>query len=484
MGSRDDRNINRVILKDNDMRAYVNLSAPDDGGEYSIDEILDLLRKNGVREGINRSRISAIIKKHIYNTEQMVAEGTPPVDGVDGYFEYFFKPSGGGKKSPPLIREDGTVDYTSVNVIECVSVGDKLAVYHPAIKEKPGINVKGKPMPGRRAKELMPLRCTGCTYKEEELAYYADIEGRVDATKAKLTVTGLQEINHDIDLVFGDINFKGDVIIHGSVSEGVTINATRSVTINGVFHGKSIYAGEDIIVKGGILGVNSLATDTIEMTIECGGDLMADFIQYADIKANGSVSANYILDSRIVANDMVHATGEKGSIVGGDTYGMRGVDAKFLGNDVLLKTIVASGVRENVTQRRKQLAKDEKTQTERLEEMQRRSDEIERNVRLGSANEGMMQERQTIMREKIEVKASLQAIQQKGAELDELIKAANGSAVRAYDTAFEGVVIMVDSQQYVVEDNKRAVEFVRDNEGNLLPFPLASSFTRNTNFES
>ena len=256
------------------------------------------------------------------------------------------------------------------------------------------------------------------------------------------------------------------------------------MTINGVFHGKSIYAGEDIIVQGGILGVNSLATDTIEMSIECGGDLMADFIQYAEIKANGSVSANYILDSRIVAHDMVHATGEKGSIVGGDTYGMRGVDAKFLGNDVLLKTIVASGVKESVAQRRKELTKDEKAQKDRLEEMQRRSDEIERNVRLGSANEGMMQERQTIMREKIEVKASLQSIQQKGAELDELIKAAGGSAVRAYDTAFEGVIVMVDSQQYVVEDNKRAVEFVRDNDGNLLPFPLASSFTRNTNFES
>jgi len=483
MGSRDDRNINRVILKDNDMKAYLYLSAPENG-EYDIDEILELLRKNGVREGINRSRISAIIKKHIYNIEQMVAEGTPAVDGVDGYFEFFFKPSGKGKKAPPLIREDGTVDYTSVNVIECVSAGDKLAVYHPAVKEKPGINVKGKLMPGRRAKELMPLRTTGCSYREDELTYYADIEGRVEATKAKLTVTSLQEINHDVDIVFGDINFKGDVIIHGSVSEGVSINATRSVTINGVFHGTSIYAGEDIVVQGGILGVNSMISGNVETSVECGGDIMADFIQYAEVKASGNVSANYILDSVIVANDMVHATGEKGSIVGGDIYGMRGVDGRFLGNDVFLKTVIAAGVKESVAQRRKDLSRDEKKQSERLKEMQLRSDEIERNVRLGTANEGMMQERQKIMREKIEVKASLQAIQQKAQELDELIKAAGGAAVRAYDTAYEGVVVMVDSQQYVIEENKRAVEFVRDKEGNLLPFPLASSFTRNTNFGS
>ena len=62
MGSRDDRNINRVILKDNDMKAYLYLSAPENG-EYDIDEILELLRKNGVREGINRSRISAFIDR-------------------------------------------------------------------------------------------------------------------------------------------------------------------------------------------------------------------------------------------------------------------------------------------------------------------------------------------------------------------------------------------------------------------------------------
>lgn len=467
MGSRDDRNINRVTLKNNDMEAYLYLSPPPEGMDYEVDEIMTLLAQNGVRNGINRSRISAMIKKQIYNHEQMVAEGTAPVNGTDGYFEYFFKQTGSGKKSPE-IRPDGTVDYTSVNVIECVQAGDKLAIYHPAVKEQPGLSVKGKPIPGKRAKELPPLRTTGCSYVEEEMAYYADIEGRVEATKAKLSVSSVQEFTKDIDNVFGNINFNGDVIIHGSVSEGVTINVTRSVTIEGVFHGDAITAGEDIVVAGGVLGANGT-------TIKCGGDLLADFIEYTKVEAEGDVSANYILDSGIVSKSMVKATGSKGSIVGGDVYGMRGVEARFLGNDVFLKTVIAAGVKDNVVQMRKDLAKKEKALSDRFQEMKLRSDELERRVRLGTADEAMLAERQTLMREKIEKKAELQEMEQRTKDFDDLMRIAEGAVVRAFDTAYEGVVVMVDSQQVALSENKRGVEFARDERGNLLIAPIPPS---------
>ncbi len=465
MGSRDDRNINRVSFKNNEMEAYLYLSPPPDDKDYDLDEILDFLASKGIRNGINRSRVSAMIKKHIYNREQLVAEGQRPEDGVDGYFEYFFDLTGAGKKHPK-INEDGSVDYTSVNVIECVLAEDKLAVYHPAVREKSGINVKGKPIPGRRAKELQPLRTKNCRYDQEELTYYATIEGRVEATKASLSVTGVQEFSKDIDNVFGDINFKGDVIIHGDVAEGVHINVTRSLTIEGVFRGASLGAGEDIVVKGGILGTDG-------SKVICGGDLMADFIQYADVEAAGDVSANYILDSKIVSKRIIRVSGEKGSIVGGDVYGMKGVEARFLGNDVFLKTIVCAGVKDNITQDRKDLAREEKNLNDEFNEMKKRSDELERRMRLGTADAGMLKERQDLMREKIEKKAQLQEIQRKSAEFDEIINAAAGAVVRVYDTAFEGVVVLVDSQQYVLEENKRGVEFgIREN-GILLPYPVS-----------
>ena len=46
MGSRDDRNLNRVFVRNGDMEAYLYLSAPLGGGEYDLDSIMDLLRMN------------------------------------------------------------------------------------------------------------------------------------------------------------------------------------------------------------------------------------------------------------------------------------------------------------------------------------------------------------------------------------------------------------------------------------------------------
>ncbi len=468
MGSRDDRSINRVIIKNNDMEAYLNLAPPPEGQYYDLEEMLAFIRSNGVTTGVSSSRVSAMIKKEIYNHDQLIAEGTHPVAGEDGYFEFFFEATGNGKKHPK-IREDGTVDYTSVNVIECVQAGDKLAVYHPAVKEQPGISVKGRPVPGKRAKELPPLRTTGCSYIEEELTYYADIEGRVEASKSKLLVTGVQEFKKDIDNVFGNISFNGDVIIHGGVSEGVSVKATRSITIEGVFHGDAIEAGEDIVVKGGVLGSNGTK-------IICKGDVLADFMEYVDVEADGDVSANYILDSKIVSKAVVHATGDKGSIVGGDVYGMRGVEARFLGNDVFLKTFISAGIKDDIIQIRKELAIREKELSVKFQEMKIRSDELERKVRLGTADEAMMAERQNLMREKIEKKAELQEMEQRTREFDELMRISEGAAVRAFDTAYEGVVVMVDNQQFVLTENRRGIEFVRDEAGNLLPKPIPRSY--------
>ena len=264
---------------------------------------------------------------------------------------------------------------------------------------------------------------------------------------------------------------EGDIIIHGSVSEGVTVKATRSVTIEGVFHGDALEAGEDIVVKGGILGSNSTK-------ITCGGDLLADFMEYADVEATGNVSANYILDSTIVSKGQVLAVGEKGSIVGGEVYGMRGVEARYIGNDVFLKTLVSAGVKENIVQMRKDLSRKEKELSEAFQQMRIRSDELERRVRLGTADEAMMTERQSLMREKIEKKAELQEMEQKTREFDELMRISEGAVIRAFDTVYEGVIIMIDSQQFAVEKNKRGVEFSRNEAGALLPVPISSSFIR------
>ena len=40
-----------------------------------------------------------------------------------------------------MIREDGSVDYQSMNMVNSVQEGDVLAKYHPAVDGVPGMDV-------------------------------------------------------------------------------------------------------------------------------------------------------------------------------------------------------------------------------------------------------------------------------------------------------------------------------------------------------
>ncbi len=453
----------RVVLKDNDMKAYLTLVPPELGKEYTKDDILGIIEAAGVTTGIDSSSVAAMAKKKIYNREELVAEGQPAVQGEDGYYEFLFDTSD-PKKRRPQIREDGTVDYTSVNVIECVNSGDPLAVYHPAIQGETGITVRGKVIPPKRVKDLRPFTTTGCKFDPETRTYTATMDGRIERTNTKLSVLGFKEYNQDIDNVFGDIYFKGDVVIHGKVRTGVNITATKSVTIDGVFHGASITAGEDIVVKGGILG-NGTAV------VKCNGDLLAGFIEYTTVEVGGNVSANHVINSKLMVNGMITATGGHGAIVGGRCRAIQGVDAVYIGNDVGVKTTIHAGFSDNMENQYQQYCKNEKEISDRLSEVSFKLDEIERDIRLGLGDELMMAEKQALMREKIAIKTEVTKLRQMIMDLDDLRDRAANVRVIARKMAYTGLMIYIEDQQYYVDYDRSAVQFGIDDNGNLLPRP-------------
>ena len=79
----------------------------------------------------------------------------------------------------------------------------------------------------------------GCRYEEETYSYYALIDGKVEASLSKIEVTGLLEINRNINVVYGSIFFIGDVNIYGDVdSDSVSAlcqSASKGQISEGIF---------------------------------------------------------------------------------------------------------------------------------------------------------------------------------------------------------------------------------------------------------
>lgn len=120
-----------VRISDDKMEAWLYLAEPSEAEEkYKIDSLLDMLRQEGVEEGYLMPRLVAMAKKGVYQREILVAKGKEVVEGTDGSYEYFFTPD--AIMEAPTIREDGSVDYGSMSMLQSVQAGDKLAEYHPA----------------------------------------------------------------------------------------------------------------------------------------------------------------------------------------------------------------------------------------------------------------------------------------------------------------------------------------------------------------
>ena len=234
-------------VEDDDMTAWLYLAPPEEGQVYTKRELEDYLELNGVIKGFHSSNLSAMVKKKVYDREILVAKGQEAVPGQDGYFEYLFSPE---EHVGPVIRDDGTVDYSSMSALQNVHKGDKVAVYHYAVPGVDGYTVRGTVLKATLARDLPPMRGKGIT--RENGVYYALNDGKIEVKDGKIDIQNVHEIIGDVDAITGKIEFFGDVIINGNVDGGVTIRAGRNIEIHGTTGGASVFAGGDVLLPRGI----------------------------------------------------------------------------------------------------------------------------------------------------------------------------------------------------------------------------------------
>lgn len=332
-----------VTITQDNMKASLYMEPPYGRDPYTVDETMEYLKANGVIGGVDYDTVERIVELRQYYKSVVVAVGKSPVDGVDGYYEFMFDISG---IKTPAIRSDGSVDYSSMSEIQAVRRGDKLAVYHFPVKGTHGYDVKGRELRCRPGKPLAAIRGKGfeVTELEDTTEYYADKDGRISYNDLKMEISDLYEHKGDLDLVTSRIDFRGDVIIRGSVRSGTVIRASKSITVEGSVEAATLIAEGDITLKKGMQGGN-------KARIVCGGDLRANFIEFTDVSAKGNIEANVVLNSTVSAGKTIKISGRRGTIVGGTTYAVESLESANLGNQAEIKTIASVGVTEELERR-------------------------------------------------------------------------------------------------------------------------------------
>ena len=413
----DDTGIKRepvIRISSDRMEAFIMLPTVEEEHHYTVDEVLEAVNRNGVIYGINCETISDMIEKRLMGREVLFAKGKPAVDGADGYFDFYFDSD---LNHRPTVKSDGSVDYWSVHSVEVVKKGQTIANYCEPVAGEDGIDVLGKVIAAEKGKGLPPL-----------------------------------EINGDMDVGTGNIDFVGDVVIHGSVKTGARIRAAKSITIDGVCEGCVLEAGNDLILRNGMIGMG-------KARIIVKGNLFAKFMEYTDVEVDGFVEADSAINCNVVSNDKVIFNGGHASIVGGKVYGCAGIEVQNLGNDAFIKTEVHVGVHKKI---KIKIAELEKLVTQKqmlLDNIKAGIKQIEQ--MMGSAAEGMdLEEKKlALVRAKIEKTAELTEDKGELERLKSIVERSTGATVQVLEHVYPNVEVCINNSKLVTKEEFDKIEF-------------------------
>lgn len=212
---------------------------------YTVDEIRHELSNNKVIYGIMEENLKNAVKS---NKKIVAACGKKAIDGKDDFVENKFETS-------IVLKEDtgGNVDFKSIGNINVVKKGDIIAVRRKGTSGEDGFDVTGKVLKCKPAKQVKLKAGNGCILKDEDTAQAA-IDGKPSIKNGVYYVYQVHEVNGDVDISTGNISFIGDVVIHGSIREGMKVECGNDLIVDKEVERANLNAKGNITIGQTIVG--------------------------------------------------------------------------------------------------------------------------------------------------------------------------------------------------------------------------------------
>lgn len=438
-----------VSVSEDRMTAWI-LIDPTCKEEIEEEKLLLLLKKNQVVCGMDLQLLKQILSEKRYGEKLEIAHGCPSMQGSNGYFEMFFDTE---KKKKPVIRPDGTVDYSSMGRLANVHAGEMLARYHQAVSGRRGYTVTGAELIPAVTKELPIMHGKNVQYDNEKLEYTSTVEGKVSYTGGRLEVMTVHTVDTDVDLVTGKVEFFGDIIIRGNVEAGVVVRAGRNLTIEGTVGSARLFAGGDIVLKKGIQGGE-------RGCVSAKGSVFAEFIEYAQVDAGVDIRANSIINSKLNAGNEIVLNGKRGSIIGGYANSLCGISANTVGNINEMKTLLHCGYSDDDYRNFAGLLHKEQehrnTLTKIVDEMTGILQERKNGKQITEKIRNYLLE---LNHKKDEIYHLIDEIVSNKKELEQKMSISENASIMVKSDVFRGTIIMIDAMQLIIENKESYVRF-------------------------
>lgn len=317
----------RVEISSDRMLGVISFTKPENGGkELTLAEVKKSIKAARIVSGINEDLLEQLMEERQYGHKYPIAHGKPPVHGEDGTLELFFDIKCEHVAAlRPKEKEDGSVDFKDLDLIQTIAKDQKLAkITHPT-EGVPGKNVLGKEIRAKKGKIKRLPRGKNVYVSEDELTLHASIEGQLIYEFDQVNISETYIVDGDAGVATGNIDFSGNVLVRGNVESGFTIKAGGDIEVQGFVGEATIIAGRDILLRHGIQGKN-------KGMLVAEGDIVTKFIQNSIVRAKGNLYTEAIMHSQVEAGDSVIVEVNKGLIVGGTVQATNLISAKIIGS--------------------------------------------------------------------------------------------------------------------------------------------------------
>lgn len=275
----------------------------------------------------------------------LAAQGERPCDGQDGVIEELYP-----REIVPRYHATGPndiVNFKELNWLQTVTMGDVICKITPPIPGTPGCSVTGQALHQYQGK-LPPLPMgKNLKLSKDGTQITTQCEGRLRFVDGCFCVDTSLVIYGNVDQTVGNIVMPGDVTIKGSVESGFLVYAKGNLHVEGVVEKAYLSAQGDVTIKMGVKG------DGVAV-VESGGDLRCSFVENATLRAHGSITAEYIINSSVQARRNLFLTNRKGTLVGGTIQVGQRLEARVIGNTANRPIEISLGLDPDVVEEIKQ----------------------------------------------------------------------------------------------------------------------------------
>lgn len=262
-----------IRIEPDEMTATLSVTAPRGGKSATVPDVLAALTQAGVVFGIDEAAVAMACQTG-QAIALVVAHGQLAQDGHDAVFEPLIS---GSVDRAPKLNEQGLIDYREHGDIPVVSAGTALMRRTPATPGVPGKTVKGRELPAVAGRDAsFAAKLDGAeTSAQDPNVLVAAVSGQPVLVTAGVMVEPILRLK-EVNMTTGNIHFDGTVHVAGEVIQGMKVQASGDIVVDGMVDSGQLDAGGNIQVAGGLIA---------HAKLHAGGSVTARFAEGAQITA-------------------------------------------------------------------------------------------------------------------------------------------------------------------------------------------------------